>query len=59
MKKVKDLVIGELVKNLISGVFYPFLKKEKCGSGYVIYLDNPTIDGNKFYVDYHDLIAVA
>lgn len=53
-KKTKQLVAGDMVKNMINGQYYPFEEIERTGAGYIVKLTPSTMDGNSYYADYSD-----
>lgn len=52
-KKTKDLVKGDLVKNILNGKYYPVVSVERWNSGYIVKLDSRD-DGCEFYAEYSD-----
>lgn len=53
-KKTKQLVAGDMVKNLIDGKFYTFECLERSGAGYIVKMTPSTLDGNSYYADHSD-----
>lgn len=53
-KKTKQLVAGDLVKNMLKGQYFPFESIEKSGAGYIVKLTPATLDGNSYYAEYAD-----
>ncbi|QDH45746.1 hypothetical protein AAM37_gp75 [Pantoea phage vB_PagM_AAM37] len=53
-KKTKQLVAGDMVKNMLNGQYYPFEAIEKSGAGYIVKLTPATLDGNSYYAEYAD-----
>lgn len=52
-KKTKELVKGDLVKNILNGKYYPVVSVERWNSGYIVKLDSRD-DGCEFYAEYTD-----
>lgn len=52
-KKTKELVKGDLVKNILNGKYYPVASVERWNSGYIVKLDSRD-DGCEFYAEYSD-----
>lgn len=52
-KKTKELVKGDLVRNILNGKFYAMVSIERYQTGYIVTLDSRD-DGCEFYTEYND-----
>ncbi|WP_447877536.1 hypothetical protein [Serratia fonticola] len=53
-KKTKQLVAGDMVRNILNGNYYPFESVRKSGAGYIVTLVPGSLDGNTYYAEYND-----
>ncbi|EKB8006292.1 hypothetical protein OOX71_001369 [Salmonella enterica] len=51
-KKTKELVIGDMVKNILNGKYYPMETVERSGAGYTVKLTPSSLNGNSYYAEY-------
>ncbi|HAK6117907.1 TPA: hypothetical protein H2R31_002949 [Salmonella enterica] len=51
-KKTKELVIGDMVKNILNGKYYPLETIERSGAGYIVKLTPASLNGNSYYAEH-------
>lgn len=52
-KKTKQLVAGDMVRNILNSNYYPLESVEKSGAGYIVKLTPANMNGNTYYSEYH------
>jgi len=57
-KKTKQLVPGDMVKNILNGCYYPLASVERVGAGYMVKLSPINLNGNCYYAAYNTLHTV-
>lgn len=53
-KKTKQLVAGDMVRNVLNSGYYPLESVENSGAGYIVKLTPASLDGNCYYAEYAD-----